>query len=733
MAAVTGAAFGRLFLASSSGWKLAVAGAAAVAVSSLLGRRSLPLLLIGAAAGLVVTIGVLIFPATTVAGLPTAATLRATARALSSVGGDAAREFTPAIPLPSLITASIIAVWSAGTAAHALAHRAASPVLALLPPGGLLVFASSLAADGVRYGYAAGFLGAALLLLLAAGRREVVRWGPVIPRSRRLLTGRGGVGGLGLGSVAVATALLVPGALPGLRSGPLIELDARTAARKLGVSPIVDIRPALLSDPAVKMFRVRADRPAYWRLLSLERFDGRFWRSGDPKGLNAEAVGSGVSELPGTGPGLGVTFPSTGSRAPDAPAELVQDFELLGLDTDFLPAAYQPFSVELTTATAFDPARSSLAPIDDPPEQYRYRVRSLLRVPTPDELKAVSAPDMERPLTEGAQSSLPESIPPRIHRLVDRLTRSEPTPYEKVLAIQNYLRSFAYDLRAPAGHGASDLIYFLERSKRGYCEQFAGAMAVLVRTLGYGSRVAVGFLPGERASDGRFVVSTHDAHAWPEIFFPGHGWLAFEPTPTRANPVATDYVAPAAAIIGTGTTQGETALTQGRQGQAQREASERARQEAREAEARRRAAAQRGGLGLRLALLSTAALAAILVALTRRRLSRRWRLLRARTPADTVLAAYRVFEAQAEDVGLARRPSETPHEYAGRLGATVTLSGPHLERLTASLTAAAYASRDPGPEEVSRALLARHHLARDVRRHVGRLRALAGAAGFRRS
>src|SRR5439155_3028342 len=112
-------------------------------------------------------------------------------------------------------------------------------------------------------------------------------------------------------------------------------------------------------------------------------------------------------------------------------------------------------------------------------------------------------------------------------------------------------QGFSYDIRVPAGHDVNQILYFLTRSKRGYCEQFAGSMAVLLRSLGIPARVAVGFTPG--TYDPRtetYQVTSQNAHAWVEVLFPRFGWLAFEPTPNRTNPVGEPYIAPNAAILG---------------------------------------------------------------------------------------------------------------------------------------------------------------------------------------
>ena len=126
-------------------------------------------------------------------------------------------------------------------------------------------------------------------------------------------------------------------------------------------------------------------------------------------------------------------------------------------------------------------------------------------------------------------------------RQASRLTAKARSPYEATITIERWLRSsggFSYDEHPPAPVGQPPLVDFLERSKLGYCQQFAGTMALMLRYLGIPSRVAVGFTSGSW-KDGTWTVTDHDAHAWVEAWFAGHGWLAFDPTPGRGTLSAT--------------------------------------------------------------------------------------------------------------------------------------------------------------------------------------------------
>jgi transglutaminase-like putative cysteine protease len=144
---------------------------------------------------------------------------------------------------------------------------------------------------------------------------------------------------------------------------------------------------------------------------------------------------------------------------------------------------------------------------------------------------------------------LPGNMPPRVTDLAHELTKDVASPYEKAVAICNYLRTLEYavNIQAPP-QGTDGVDYFLFETKEGYCQYFASAMTVLLRASGVPSRMVVGYGPGKAAdqygtgdmpfnphgtpqdSENTFVV--RNSHAWSEVFFPGCGWMQFEPTPT---------------------------------------------------------------------------------------------------------------------------------------------------------------------------------------------------------
>ena len=107
-----------------------------------------------------------------------------------------------------------------------------------------------------------------------------------------------------------------------------------------------------------------------------------------------------------------------------------------------------------------------------------------------------------------------------------------------MLALESWLRGtggFTYTQHPPLARG-EPLLDFVLRTKRGYCQHFAGAMALMLRYLGIPTRVAEGFTSGVYDPQTKtWTVTDHDAHAWVEVWFPRYGWLPFDPTPGRGS------------------------------------------------------------------------------------------------------------------------------------------------------------------------------------------------------
>ncbi|WP_423223399.1 transglutaminase-like domain-containing protein [Candidatus Amarolinea aalborgensis] len=139
--------------------------------------------------------------------------------------------------------------------------------------------------------------------------------------------------------------------------------------------------------------------------------------------------------------------------------------------------------------------------------------------------------------TKNQQSNylqIPSSLPARVATLARSITADAANPYDQALQIEAYLRTLTYDLDVPMVSPSADLVdAFLFDLRRGYCDYFASAFVMMARGVGLPARLAVGYASGRQEAPGVWLVSAADAHSWPEVYFEGVGWVAFEPTPAR--------------------------------------------------------------------------------------------------------------------------------------------------------------------------------------------------------
>ena len=167
-----------------------------------------------------------------------------------------------------------------------------------------------------------------------------------------------------------------------------------------------------------------------------------------------------------------------------------------------------------------------------------YEVTSSVSLATPGDLRLAGT---NYPIWAVQKyTQLPPTLPRRVYNLGSQITAGAPTPYDKAKAIEDYLKTLTYDLKIePPPYNADGVDYFLFEQKEGYSEYFGSAMTVLLRTQGIPARLATGYTVGDQVpGEDIYIVTDSHSHAWVEVFFPGHGWIAFEPTPGAAIPVA---------------------------------------------------------------------------------------------------------------------------------------------------------------------------------------------------
>jgi transglutaminase-like putative cysteine protease len=146
------------------------------------------------------------------------------------------------------------------------------------------------------------------------------------------------------------------------------------------------------------------------------------------------------------------------------------------------------------------------------------------------------SPSFSRPLStsdRGRYLQLPDDVPERIRQLAEEWTKGATGALDKARAVESHLRAgYRYDLASPSGKHDNPLDHFLFESKRGHCEFYSTAMAVMLRTIGVPTRNVTGFGGGSYNRFGRFYsVRQGDAHSWVEVFIEDYGWLTFDPTP----------------------------------------------------------------------------------------------------------------------------------------------------------------------------------------------------------
>ena len=471
------------------------------------------------------------FPETAAWGLPTADTFRAVGDDVGSAWSLFGKVRAPAPVENGFVVTTAAVVWAIAFLADWAAFRVSATFEAVLPATTLFVFAAALGGDGSPVASAALFAVAALVYVLlhrTATQERTSRWaGGHRRQGRWSLVGTG---------VAITLGAVVAGSIAGPRL-PGADADAMVAWRDINeddptrvvLSPMVSLQTKILEQPFVEVFNVRSERSSYWRLTSLDEFDGEIWRS-------SYSTDDADGELPRA------IDPATQSETVD------QQITIDALASVWLPAALEPVAIDPgPDQTAVYDEQSSTLMVDreiTTSDGYSYTVTSEMPDWSADELRTASTEipdDIDQRYTQ-----LPADFPELATDEAVRITGEAATPYDKALALQNYLRSdrFTYDREVGAGHSTQALLTFLFETRRGYCEQFAATFAALARAVDLPSRVAVGFTPGIQDDNDPtlFRVWGIHAHAWPEVYLGEYGWVPFEPTISRGPPGAPEWL-----------------------------------------------------------------------------------------------------------------------------------------------------------------------------------------------
>ena len=318
----------------------------------------------------------------------------------------------------------------------------------------------------------------------------------------------------------------------------------------------------------------------YWKAEDLDTFNGYRWIAGAPTSPplpppSGDALGRWTHTLHVSIVGMKTTDLITAGEGGQPPATLPGGVEAgtdpgtwqsgtaMGPGTSYTTTAYSPHPTgdELATAGRAYPKAllqsfltlrlpvgpgalgGATLPVTFPVFHSHARPRVQLGVPTGPVPNGLLAP---RRSTATATAAIGLSPYGQAYQLARKLEAKARTPYAFVMAVRNYFSTahgFSYT-QTPPRH-QYPLAAFLSTDKQGYCQQFSGAMAMLLRMGGIPARVAAGFTPGTYdAKSGRWVVTDIDAHAWVEAWFPDYGWVRFDPTPRTAPALGGGALAP---------------------------------------------------------------------------------------------------------------------------------------------------------------------------------------------
>ncbi len=340
------------------------------------------------------------------------------------------------------------------------------------------------------------------------------------------------VGGAIVGVLAIISGIILGPALPGANGEPKVEINEGAKPVRDVESPIVDIAQQLGPEQRENVvFTVRANSERYWRTAGLDTYKY------DQNGNSAKWIIEGKFKSAGDGKTLSGESSSTETKD-----TVVQTFNLTSATNIWVPAAYEPTKItDQTAKITWNEGSDSLTVSNDVPStaNLSYTVESNAPRFTPDQLR--QADETVSDEIAAQYLALPENIPERVIQEARDVTGDATNRYDKMIALQNYFRTYDYSLERPPPIPGLDPLEDFIVQRIGFCQQFAGTFAVMARALGHPARVATGYTwgtPGEADADGfrTYTVRGRQAHAWPEVYFGDLGWVIFEPTPGRGAP-----------------------------------------------------------------------------------------------------------------------------------------------------------------------------------------------------
>lgn len=475
----------------------------------------------------VVVITLVYYRAQSFYGLPSADVFRQAFHDAEVAFGPFQKLVAPVDDLPGFTVTFAAGLWLMAVFADIAVGRSDAPLQAITPHVATFVFSSVLLLGRHAILTTVVFVTALALYRLAVRSARLRAAAGTRPGQRVVW-----VAGVPLLAIVLLASGLFSQAAPTDKGG-MIDLRSIGRGPKARVveSPLVSLDSLLRGESNDILFTVESPTPHYWRLTALDDFDGRSWSaSAKYRPLDrGERI-----------------------RAPWADGVTVADERIevsIGdLESDWLPSVYAPTSVDAPVDLRYDNSSGSVFVADG--ESTKSIDYSMDAAVADIELSVLQRAGSPRNPALDDFLTLPADFPDEAADRAEAITANL-GPYESAIALEDYFRGegFTYDRSADYRGEDDPLMAFLDNG-RGFCQQFATAFAAMARSVGLPSRVAVGFTYGDPSSTIdpatneetiTWTVRGRFAHAWPEVFINGVGWVAFEPTPGRGNPDAQSY------------------------------------------------------------------------------------------------------------------------------------------------------------------------------------------------
>jgi transglutaminase-like putative cysteine protease len=469
--------------------------------------------------------------------LPTRATVDGL-RDLLSQGVDVAQKFAAPAPAHEGLLLMVLAVIGvAAIAVDTIAVGLRRVPLSGLPLLALYTIPVTILPKGLSFLVFVPGAATYVAMLMADERDRLAHWGRLVSRNvgsepSPLDLSSLTAGGRRVSVIALTFAVLVPIFLPAI-SGSILDagrgggLGNGDGAFISFENPMVGLAAQLNSPEPVPLLEIRSDvQPRYLRLAVLQNPGRAAWTSDTIDLTETQDLAA---------PARPAYLPKEIEAASHPHAMDITLTQAFPNDSAFLPIPYDitnvnvdAFGYVVSDQTAAALSKGAINAVTS----YTAEYNTLDVDKVMAQLKAAGPPPAA---IADKYLYLPEDIPTDIRKYAEEVTQSGDTPYEKAQLLQSWFRvagDFSYDLDVSYGYGYAAMGQFLT-IRRGFCQQFATTMAMMARVLGIPSRIVVGFLqPSEDDHNGRYVMTTRDVHAWPELFFQGVGWVQFEPTPT---------------------------------------------------------------------------------------------------------------------------------------------------------------------------------------------------------